>query len=523
MSIPLIDIFAGPGGLGEGFCSVRAASGERAFRISLSVEKDSVARETLRLRSFVRSFDSGPPSHYYDLVRSPTLPLSARLQALYDRYPDQARSSDAEAWKAELGEVDVSTVRDKIDRVLNDEENWALIGGPPCQAYSLVGRARNSGNPEYRAEKDPRQHLYLEYLQILADHRPAVFVMENVKGLLSATLKSQRIFDRMLEDLSRPSLALRRKNRHIRTTRKPLARYKLLSAVQPGDLAGLKVTDFVVPMEDYGIPQTRHRVIIIGIREDLGVNAVPLLNRKLKVSLRSVLSDLPRLRSGLSEKDDSRAWTQLIRGARDRRWFSSATHNGVDTLHDVLSNAISRAVHTGLDRGGEFLAIAAKPAFRSEWFVDEKLGGVLHHRARVHMEKDIHRYLFAACFANSAGRTPTLRDFPADLLPKHENVQEAVEEGCFSDRFRVQLWDQPASTVTSHLAKDGHYFIHPDPQQCRALTVREAARLQTFPDNYFFCGPRTAQYTQVGNAVPPMLAHDIGELVFVALRSAGAS
>lgn len=98
MPIPLIDIFAGPGGLGEGFCAVRAASGERAFRIALSIEKDPIARETLRLRSFVRGFDSQPPSHYYDLVRSPALPLTVRLQALYDRYRDQARSSDAEAW-----------------------------------------------------------------------------------------------------------------------------------------------------------------------------------------------------------------------------------------------------------------------------------------------------------------------------------------------------------------------------------------------------------------------------------------
>jgi len=126
------------------------------------------------------------------------------------------------------------------------------------------------------------------------------------------------------------------------------------------------------------------------------------------------------------------------------------------------------------------------------------------------MDQDIERYGFAAAFAEVHGRSPRARDFPDGLAPEHENWGS----GKFVDRFKVQRFDAPSSTITSHLAKDGHYFIHPDPLQLRSLTVREAARLQTFPDNYFFEGSRGKQFQQVGNAVPPWLAHQIAEVVY---------
>lgn len=522
MPIPVIDLFAGPGGLGEGFSAYRTTNGDRPFQVKLSIEKDPYAHTTLQLRSFVRQFDDGPPLEYYKAMADINKPLHQRLDTLFHHYPAQAEAAASEAWRVELGKADRAKVRERIAAALGDAEHWVLLGGPPCQAYSLAGRSRNKGEPDYNPEADHRQFLYVEYLQVIAEHQPSVFVMENVKGLLSATLQNQRIFARILSDLSEPVRALHREGRTVRTGRpaRPSVRYTIVSLTERSmDEEGL-LQDFVVRMERYGIPQARHRLILLGIRSDV-LGSIPpgTLVPKAPVPARDVLEGLPRLRSGLSRAADSaKDWLACLAAVKSHRWFN-ALQNSVSAQ---MTRALDGLTAPRKDRGGEYISYTPSIRYNRKWYIDDRLEGVFNHATRNHIASDLHRYLYAACFGLAHRRSPVLADFPKPLLPDHQNVKAALRGGNFADRFRVQLADRPATTITSHIAKDGHYYIHYDPTQCRSLTVREAARLQTFPDNYFFCGPRTAQYVQVGNAVPPLLARQIADIVIQFLRDTGA-
>ena len=200
--VPIIDLFAGPGGLGEGFSAFRTQDGFLPFRVALSIEKDTYAHQTLTLRAFFRQFPPGKaPEEYYDYLRSPDVPEHERRKRLFGAWPEEAQRAEAAALLAELGQEDTASIREHIRGALSGSQEFILLGGPPCQAYSVMGRSRNSGNPNYIPVKDVRQKLYVEYLQVLADHRPAVFIMENVKGLLSATLENQGMFERILAEL----------------------------------------------------------------------------------------------------------------------------------------------------------------------------------------------------------------------------------------------------------------------------------------------------------------------------------
>jgi DNA (cytosine-5)-methyltransferase 1 len=540
-TVPVIDIFAGPGGLGEGFSSFQAQRGHRPFRVRLSVEKDGFAHQTLRLRSFFRQFSpAAVPEIYYKVLRQelPLCELREKVKSGKRPLDPQWLAAEQESLHAELGgrQTDAALVHRRIRDAIGDHKKpWVLIGGPPCQAYSIVGRVRNRGNSEYRIENDHRSQLYREYLRIIAEHWPAVFIMENVKGLLSATIRNQKIFERILCDLQSPLSAFRRGVR-IKTAE----RYRVVPLVQRQTLGLSGIhhpNDFVIACESYGIPQIRHRVILVGIREDLGEVDLPSLIPAETPSVGDVIGDLPKLRSGLSRKkvragyvtlDDSpENWLRTIVNYTfrevpkgERRWLKTIRNDNDAVLCNEIVKTVRSLKAPFYDRGSEFVPCTLAPVIPNRlrsWFLDERLTGVCNHVSRIHMDSDLVRYLFAACYGKVHGLSPKLDQFPTDLQPDHENAAT----GDFDDRFRVQVAGGPSTTITSHLSKDGHYFIHPDPSQCRSLTVREAARIQTFPDNYYFCGPRTAQYVQVGNAVPPLLACQIARCVWELLVKAG--
>lgn len=521
-SIPTIDLFAGPGGLGEGFSAFGTSDDLSPFHIALSVEKEYYAHQTLMLRSFFRQFPPGKvPREYYDYLRQAAEPEPARRKRLFDAWPEEAERAEATALMAELGREEAGYIRERITGALDGHSEFILIGGPPCQAYSVMGRSRNRANPNYRATEDKRQHLYVEYLQVLADHHPAVFIMENVKGLLSATLENQRIFEHILDDLRSPSQAVLRENRHVADRRRRTS-YNLFAIGYNEESTTEDLRRFIVRMERHGIPQARHRLIILGIRSDLGIGRISSLPISNPIVIEDVISDLPHIRSGLSrEKDNFVRWWKEINDILSYSFMNSPSSDAYELTIEAIRKILTCGGNGNLSRGGEFVRCRPRTKYRPDWYIDSDIGGVCNHISKQHMTQDLHRYLFAACFSKVVGKSPYLGDFPQELLPKHKNTKKSLSDGHFSDRFHVQVLGRPSTTVTSHVSKDGHYFIHPDPCQCRSMTVREVARLQTFPDNYFFCGPRTAQYIQVGNAVPPLLAHQIAGLVFEFLKDCG--
>ena len=517
MSFAIVDIFAGPGGLAEGFSRVAGEDGERAFRIALSVEKDATAHLTLRLRAFLRQFEQFPDAYYAWLNGERDEPDWAAL------HPVEWQKAADEAWQLELGAEDPAERLDaKLDRIRDENEGRVvLIGGPPCQAYSLVGRARNQGKEGYVAAEDGRHFLYREYIRILDRLRPAAFVMENVKGLLSSSVDGEsRIIDRVLDDL--------------RGRRPGAEPYRLVALTPPrrGQLAIVAAepaaADFVVRAEDYGIPQARHRIIIVGLREDLAsglkeTDFSGLLDAHLSTAtVRGVLKGMPCLRSGLSrERDGPAEWKAAVTAAIDSvaavsTGLSEEEHQHFCGLVDQYRAKLEAMSKVPRREGRGTGTWDGCPAGLRKWLEDSRLTRLPNHETRGHIAGDLARYFFAAVFTEAAGYSPKARDYPPELAPAHRNWST----GKFADRFRVQAWDGQSTTVTCHISKDGHYFIHPDPMQCRSLTVREAARLQTFPDNYFFMGGRTDQYVQVGNAVPPLLARNLGGAVHALLTRA---
>jgi DNA (cytosine-5)-methyltransferase 1 len=493
-TIPVIDLFAGPGGLGEGFSSL-SSQGKRLFQLKLSVEKDLSAHQTLLLRSLFRSFEDKSPDAYYDYITGRITKKEFLSQRLIAENYTEAQN---EAKNATLGETSPKDIDQWISAGIKNHSKWVLIGGPPCQAYSLAGRSKMMNLDIEKYQSDARHLLYREYLRIIKKHSPPVFIMENVKGILSSKFNGELIFKKIIEDLSKPQKGLE---------------YEIRSLTIENSSEELEPRDFIIESERYGIPQARHRVILFGVRKDLARKKHRILEEEDATTISDVLSSMPHLRSKLSKEEDS--FKEWLKAIKDTKSMLSGWNN---SLKKELTTEMDRNIllASSTESIGDYFiskksSILGNPQL-NDWLVDPKIGGIIQHETRSHMRSDIQRYFFLSNYAKILGRSPKIREIPLKLLPKHQNANAI--DAPFQDRFRVQLGGHPSTTIVSHISKDGHYYIHPDPSQARSLTVREAARIQTFPDNYYFEGNKTSQYSQVGNAVPPLLAKKIAEIVY---------
>jgi len=434
-TLTVVDLFAGPGGLSEGFW-------QAGFDVICSVEMDKWATETLKTRHIYHMLVKAGKVEEYNKYLYGEID---RCELLKYCHRDSLAMNEAiiqEKMSPDTRIDILSRIENQLKR-LGYNNLDVLIGGPPCELYSTIGRARYSVMKD-KYWQDERLGLYEEYAFFLEELQPQLFVFENVTGLLSAKLKDGSLVINRLIDRLRD------------------AGYEIFEPYGK---------NYVLNAAEFGVPQMRKRVIIIGYRKDLhfGEGFYHKLYKekssKLLYTVRDAILDLPSLKCG--EGSD--------------RWYKP----------------YDKEAHS------EYAKQMRKDS-----------PGVLNHKARAHSEADRARYLYfieQSLMGKRANILDLLNDAP-ELRPNHKNTKT------FLDRFKVQVWDYPSNTITSHLSRDGNYYIHPDPAQCRSFTVREAARCQSFPDNYLFEGPRTAQFKQVGSAVPPILSYSIADTLKKMIR-----
>lgn len=411
MGLNYIDLFAGAGGLSEGFKN-------HGFNPVAHVEMDLAACKTLTTRAAYHYLSDNNSAWIYNSY----LKGEINRDQLYSHIPANLRDGIINLG---IGAQNNDAIFNRIDSQLDkfdSKEIDLIVGGPPCQAYSLVGRARSEDN----MKGDSRNFLYVQYANFLERYQPKMFVFENVIGLLSA---GKGIY---LENMK-----------------------KLFNK------KGYKIEVFKVNAEDFGVLQKRRRLIILGWKDDF-LPAIPdFENYKAGVSsyVEKLFSDLPELQAG----------------------------SGADKYMNYSSQASQYLIDTHIRNGNSF---------------------VTQHVARPHTAQDKEIYKIAVDKWDNKMDRLNYNDLP-DRLKTHANRTS------FTDRFKVVANNlQSAHTVVAHIAKDGHYYIHHDIAQNRSISVREAARLQSFPDNFYFEGVkeganRTAAFKQIGNAVPPLLANQI--------------
>jgi len=414
-----VDLFAGAGGFSEGF---RRAG----FDVVAYVESDMYASETLRTRHQFWQLSGGEGTRrYWDYLEG---------KIAKDEFRKVIEGNDP-VINITLKEDTLPFVTEKIKEILlNSRRNKVdvLIGGPPCQAYSHIGRARDRG----RMLNDPRRFLYKYYVHFLNALNPSVFVFENVPGLL--TVDGGSFFGKLIDEF-----------RH----------------------AGYSV-DFrphVLDSFDFGVLQHRKRVVIIGWHESKSLSYPEFQKVHSNYRVIELLSDLPPIEPGRSLSED---------------YFGPPTGYLKDTKIRILSDRLTQ------------------------------------HDTRPLREVDREIYRYVINIWDTEKRRVRYSELP-EHLKSHKNTES------FQDRFKVIASDlEYAQSVVAHLAKDGHYFIHPCVKQARSISVREAARLQSFPDNYYFEGGGLQRYRQIGNAVPPLMAEKIARKIkelLVSYESSGSS
>lgn len=412
-----IDLFAGAGGLSEGFI-------QAGFEPIAHVEIEKSTCNTLKTRAAYHYLKS---HNKYDIYTS-YLKGEINRQELYKSVPKEVLASII---NAPIGKENNKEIQNQIDKCLGDRKVDLIIGGPPCQAYSLVGRSRS----KTKMVGDPRNYLFIQYAEFLENYQPKMFVFENVLGLKSAK------GGHYLQEMDR---VFNQKGYHIKL--------------------------YTLEAKNFGVLQNRKRIIIVGWQKNRMIN-IPNLEKGAAMSnylVKDLLSDLPEIKAG----------------------------EGVDKFLKYKTEPNEYLKSHALRNGIEILT---------------------QHVARPHREQDKEIYKIAVRKWNNKQERLNYNDLP-EKLKTHNNRDS------FFDRFKVVASDLPYSqTVVAHIAKDGHYYIHPDIMQNRSISVREAARLQSFPDDYYFEGEkegsnRTAAFKQIGNAVPPLMAKFIGLEILKALK-----